>query len=61
MKDILRKLRRGYNLSLVPSGCFLVSWILQTWTGWRKFSAEQSQHNQSPSVFGDGRRQEIAA
>jgi hypothetical protein len=33
--------------------CFLVSWILHAWTGWRKFSAEQSQHNQVPSAFED--------
>jgi len=32
---------------------FLVSWALHAWTGWRKFSAEQNQHNQGPSVFGD--------
>jgi hypothetical protein len=32
---------------------FLISWVLQAWTGWRKFSAEQSQHNQVPSVLGD--------
>ena len=53
MKDTLRKLWRGYNLSLVLSACFLVSWVLHGWTGWRKFSAEQSQHNQVPSVFGN--------
>jgi hypothetical protein len=49
----LRKLWRDYNLSLVLLACFLFSWALQAWTGWRKFSAEQLQHQQAPSVFGD--------
>jgi hypothetical protein len=53
MKDTLRKLWRGYNLSLVLLACFLVSWALHAWTGWRTFAAEQSQHNQVPSVLGD--------
>ena len=53
MSEKLRGLWRDYNLSLVLFACFLVSWILQAWTGWRKFSAEQLQHQQTPSVFSD--------
>jgi hypothetical protein len=49
----LRRLWHDYNLSLVLLGCFVTSWILQAWTGWRKFSADQLQHHQVPSVFGD--------
>jgi hypothetical protein len=53
MSETLRRLWRDYNLSLVLLACFILSWILQAWTGWRKFSAEQVQHQQTPSVFGD--------
>ena len=53
MSEKMRRLWRDYNLSLVLLACFILSWILQAWTGWRKFSAEQLQHQQTPSVFGD--------
>lgn len=53
MGEKLRRLWRDYNLSLVLLACFILSWIMQAWTGWRKFSAEQLQHQQTPSVFGD--------
>jgi hypothetical protein len=53
MNDMLHKLWPGYNLSLVLLALFLASWSLHAWTGWRKFAAEQSQHNQVASVFGD--------
>jgi hypothetical protein len=52
MSEKLRRFWRDYNLSLVLLACFIVSWILQACTGWRKFSAEQLQHQQTPSVFG---------
>jgi hypothetical protein len=35
MSEKLRRLWRDYNLSLVLLACFLVSWVLQAWTGWR--------------------------
>jgi hypothetical protein len=53
MSEKLRRLWRDYNLSLFLFAAFLVSWLLQAWTGWRKFSAEQLQHQQVPSVFGN--------
>jgi hypothetical protein len=53
MSEKLRRLWRDYNLSLVLLACFILSWIMQAWTGWRKFSAEQQQHQQTPTVFGD--------
>jgi hypothetical protein len=57
-----RKVWRDYNLSIVLFVCFLVSWVLQAWTGWVKFAGEQHQHNQSPTVFGsDGYVWEFAA
>jgi uncharacterized membrane protein len=52
MSEKLRRLWRDYNLSLVLLACFLVSWVLQAWTGWRKFAAEQLQHQQAPAVLG---------
>lgn len=51
--DWLRKLWRDYNLSLVLLACFILSWFFQAWTGWREFAAEQAQHNQAASVFGN--------
>ena len=53
MSEKLRRLWRDYNLSIVLLAAFIVSWVLQGWAGWRKFSAEQLQHQQAPSVFGD--------
>jgi hypothetical protein len=43
---------RNYNLSVVLATLFLVSWVLQTWTGWVQFGAEQQAHGQSAEWFG---------
>jgi hypothetical protein len=43
----------NYGLGWVLLALFLVSWALQTWTGWREFEAEQASHQQSAEVFGD--------
>jgi hypothetical protein len=43
---------RDYSLSLVLAALFLVSWGLQTWTGWVEFVAEQQEHSQAAEVFG---------
>lgn len=32
---------------------FLVSWIIQTFSGWTTFSSEQVEHGQTPEVFGE--------
>jgi hypothetical protein len=48
----MRRLWRNYNLGIVLLALFLVSWAVQTWTGWREFKAEQREHEQSPAVFG---------
>ena len=48
MKDVWR----NYNLSIVLTALFLVSWALQTWMGWMHFSAEQQAHGQAAQVFG---------
>jgi len=44
----------NYGLGWVLLTLFLVSWGLQTWTGWREFEAEQAEHQQAAEVFGDG-------
>jgi hypothetical protein len=43
---------KNYNLSIVLFGLFLVSWIGQTWVGWIEFVAQQSEHGQAASAFG---------
>jgi hypothetical protein len=45
---------RDYSLSLVLAALFLVSWGLQTWTGWVEFVAEQQALGQTADVFGAG-------
>ena len=46
------RLWRNYNLSIVLALLFLVSWVLQTWTGWVEFQAQQDQHSQAAAIFG---------
>ena len=48
----LKRLWQDYNLSIVLSALFLVSWGLQTWAGWVKFSANQEEHQQVAELFG---------
>jgi hypothetical protein len=43
---------RNYSLSIVLATLFLVSWGLQTWTGWVEFVAEQREHGQVAEAFG---------
>ena len=45
---------RDYSLSIVLAALFLVSWALQTWTGWAEFKAEQAAHGEVAEAFGDG-------
>jgi hypothetical protein len=40
----LRSLWRNYNLSIVLAMMFAVSFGLQTWMGWREFSADEREH-----------------
>jgi hypothetical protein len=48
----LRRFWRNYNLSIILSALFLISWVLQTWAGWVKFSANQENHQQVAELFG---------
>lgn len=47
-----RHLWRDYGLSITLALLFLVSWILQTWTGWVEFVSEQHAHGQVATAFG---------
>ena len=49
----MKRLWQNYNLSIVLFIRFFVSWIFQTYTGWKEFSSEQQQHGQAAQVFGD--------
>jgi hypothetical protein len=44
------RLWKNYNLSIVLALLFITSWILQYWTGWHSFAAEEQQHGQQPEV-----------
>jgi hypothetical protein len=48
----LRRLWENYSLSLTLAALFIVSWLLQTWSGWMQFAGEQQQHEQAAAVFG---------
>ena len=49
---MIARLWRDYSLSLVLGAMFLVSWIVQTITGWFEFAAEQRTHGEEPMAFG---------
>ncbi len=48
----MTRLWRDYSLSLVLAAMFIVSWFIQTGTGWFEFVSEQQQHGATASVFG---------
>ncbi len=48
----MRRLWENYSLSITLAVLFIVSWLLQTWSGWMEFAAEQQQHEQAAAVFG---------
>ena len=43
---------REYGLSITLVFLFLGAWILQTWTGWVEFVADQQAHGQAAVAFG---------
>jgi uncharacterized membrane protein YhaH (DUF805 family) len=47
------KLLRDYSLSIVLAVLFLVSWLLQTATGWVEFVANQQAHAETAQLFGE--------
>lgn len=48
----MRTIWRDYGLSITLVVLFLITWTLQTWTGWVQFSAEQQAHGETASAFG---------
>lgn len=46
------RLLRDYSLSLALAGLFIVSWLLQSVSGWVEFTAEQASHGDSAQLFG---------
>ena len=48
----MTRIWRGYGLSITLAVLFLVSWALQTWTGWTQFVAVQAAHGQQAESFG---------
>ena len=46
------KVWRDYGLSITLAVLFVVSWALQTWTGWVEFVSQQTQHGASAEAFG---------
>jgi hypothetical protein len=49
---MLGRLWRDYNLSIVLGVLFIVSWLIQTLTGWVEFVSEQEAHGQVAEAFG---------
>ena len=47
------KLLRDYSLSIVLAVLFLLSWLLQTATGWVEFVADQQAHGETAQLFGE--------
>jgi hypothetical protein len=39
-------------LGIVLAALFIVSWVLQTLTGWVEFAAEQQTHGEAAELFG---------
>jgi hypothetical protein len=49
----MKKFWQNYNLSIVLFFLFLVSWVIQTYTGWMDFRADQQQHGELAQWFGE--------
>ena len=50
----LTRLWKNYSLGIVLFALFAVSWVVQTYTGWREFVSEQTTLGATPTIFGDG-------
>jgi hypothetical protein len=47
-----RRIWHDYGLSITLAVLFLVSWTLQTWTGWVEFASDQAAHGEQAEAFG---------
>jgi membrane protein implicated in regulation of membrane protease activity len=50
---MFRRFAGDYSLSLALAGLFLFSWFIQTIAGWFMYVAEQHEHNQMATLFGE--------
>lgn len=48
----MKQLWKNYSLSIVLAILFFTAWVLQTWTGWMEFAAQQRDHGQIAEWFG---------
>jgi hypothetical protein len=48
----MRGFLRDYGLGVVLATLFVVSWVLQSLTGWVEFAGEQQSHGQVAQLFG---------
>jgi hypothetical protein len=48
----MNRLFRDYGLSIVLAVLFLVSWLLQSVTGWVEFAADQRAHGEAAQLLG---------
>ena len=53
LADVRVKLLRNYSLSIVLAVLFLLSWLLQSASGWVEFAADQQAHGQAAQLFGE--------
>ena len=42
----MKRLLKDYSLSFTLAALWLLFWAIQTWAGWKEFSAEQADHQQ---------------
>ncbi len=49
----MRTLFRDYGLAVVLALLFIVSWLIQSLTGWVEFVADQQSHGEVAQLFGD--------
>src|SRR5687767_11685550 len=50
----MRQLWDNYSLSIVLGILFLTCWVLQSFTGWVEFQAEQEAHGELAQILGPG-------
>jgi membrane associated rhomboid family serine protease len=49
----MRRFIADYGLTLALAGLFIVSWLIQSVGGWYEFAAEQQDHGQVATLFGE--------
>ena len=49
----MKTIFRDYGLSVVLAALFVLSWLIQSTTGWVEFTAEQQSHGEVAQLFGD--------